>query len=100
MTIDRTQSSSSFTKKTRLDHPLGKTFRTRPFWLRALLFVTILISIASIGGSCFVLSVFVRYLARANALLIDSGTNDALRDYPRPNIDELIHYQSQLSIVA
>ena len=97
---DRTQSSSPFSEKTLLDRPTGKTFRTCRLWLNVLSIVAFLISIASIAGSFIVLSVFVRYLARANALLIDTGAGDALRDHPRPSVEELIHYQSQLSIAA
>jgi formylglycine-generating enzyme required for sulfatase activity len=71
------------------------------WWVRAALAVLIVCScIAAIAGSAVVFECGARFIAQANSIVIDAGSDDSLRGHPKPTTEQFIAMQAQLAVVT
>src|SRR5580704_12910560 len=71
------------------------------WWVRAALALLIVSScLAAIAGSAVVFECGARYIAQANSIVIDAGSDDSLRGHPKPTTEQFIAMQAQLAVVT
>jgi len=56
--------------------------------------------LAAVAGSAVVFECGARYIAQANSMVIDAGSDDSLRGHPKPTTEQFIAMQAQLAVVT
>ena len=84
--------------------PLIDEFRAKPRqrrWVRfAMAVLIVCLCLAAVAGSAVVFECGARYIAQANSMVIDAGSDDSLRGHPKPTTEQLIAMQAQLAVVT